>query len=129
MLESVFIAIIASLMVVFYRNCLKGHNMIFNKIYFEYLYKWAKGDNKFLAWIAFPLGYCPYCNGPYVSMIIYFLARTEPITFLNIITVLAIQHFLIVIIIKYFIDGNPDMQMTVEEYWEKKNRLKGINNG
>ena len=84
------VAIVAAMLGIFYRNCLKGEKMIFNPIY-RVLSRWV--DNKengkeifglkmsyyqpttwsrFKAWIAFPLGYCIYCTTTWITIILYF---------------------------------------------------------
>lgn len=62
MLEFMLIGLIGGLLGIFYRNCLKVENMIFYPIYRNILIPMAFGRNKFLAWIAYPLGYCCYCS-------------------------------------------------------------------
>ena len=83
------VAIVAAMLGIFYRNCLKGENMIFSGWY-NILARWVRlkdisryseigvlayGPTKwsrFKAWIAFPLGYCIYCSTTWIAIILYF---------------------------------------------------------
>lgn len=111
--ELVFYAIICGLLGIFYRNCLKMKNMIFNPIYFI-LYRWAKGRNKFLRFISFSLGYCIYCSTTWISIIAYLILYQK--LSLEILIFIAISH----IIVYYFCKTYP----ITEEFEDVKIREK-----
>ena len=42
LIDFILLGLAGGLLGIFYRNCLKGPNMIFNFIYYDYLKKWAE---------------------------------------------------------------------------------------
>ena len=62
-LEFMIIGLIGGLLGIFYRNCLKVEDMIFNPLYKKVLKPWALGSNRFLSfyclssWILYLLQY------------------------------------------------------------------------
>lgn len=53
--EFMIIGLIGGLLGIFYRNCLKVEDMIFNPLYKKVLKPWALSNNRFLSFIAYPL--------------------------------------------------------------------------
>lgn len=47
---------------IFYRNCLKVEDMIFHPLYSKVFVPMVKSGNRFLHFIAYPLGFYIYCS-------------------------------------------------------------------
>ena len=62
---------------IFYRNCLKVEDMIFNPLYKKVLKPWALGSNRFLSFIVVPLGFCIYCSTLELHSSFYLLFLTS----------------------------------------------------
>lgn len=128
--DFILIGIIGALLGIFYRNCLKPNNMIFNFIYYKWLKPWAelpedleeldleKGITKldrFKAWIAYPLGYCMYCSTTWITFIlcgIYLSLESElcwQCMVLGIIAASGVQHLVICIACRWLIYKHPDL--------------------
>lgn len=60
--QFILLGMVGGLLGIFYRNCLKVKDMIFYPLYKKVLVPMAKSTNKFISFIAYPLGYCIYCS-------------------------------------------------------------------
>lgn len=131
--EFLFIGLIAGLLGLFYRNCLKGENMIFNPIYLifkrwvnnaEFCRDWPKEAEEegynlrlwaILGWIMYPLGYCIYCSTTWISIFSYilYLCSWEELpswhrVILGLITVMGVSHLIVLCACKWILQGHPD---------------------
>lgn len=133
--EFLFIGLISGLLGLFYRNCLKKREMIFHPIY-RILLKWVRdgqycrdwpreaaleGYDKmawrvFLAWIAYPLGYCIYCSTTWISIFIYtlYLCSWEELPswhwiVIGLITVMGLSHLIAACSCKWILKNHPDL--------------------
>ena len=62
MFEFMLLGVIGGLLGIFYRNCLKVEDMIFHPLYSKVFVPMVKSGNRFLHFIADPLGFCIYCS-------------------------------------------------------------------
>lgn len=130
LIDFILLGLAGGLLGVFYRNCLKGPNMIFNFIYYDYLKRWAelKEDleeagvdikltkfDKFLAWVSYPLGYCIYCSSTWITFILcaLYLSSWEYLPcwqdiVLGVVMASGIQHLVILIACRFIIYKHPD---------------------
>lgn len=112
---SIFIGIIAGLLGTFYRNCLKLKGMIFYSLYDKVLRPMAQGNNKFLSFIAFPLGYCIYCSSTWIAIILNTIALTLfetlpwQIIVISYISAISLQHLIVCIICRILIPNHIDL--------------------
>lgn len=117
-IESFIIGIIGGLLSFFYRNCLKMKNMIFTNLYNNVLKPASKSDNWFIRNLAYPLGYCIYCNGFWVTFLLYvlYIYMKNPLLnsfntigtyILSFIAAIGMQHFIIVICLAIIGDYRP----------------------
>lgn len=116
MFEFILIGLIGGLLGIFYRNCLKVKDMIFYPIYKKVFCPWVFGNNKFLAWIAYPLGFCCYCSTFWITMLLLILFLTSwdslPMwqdTVIGIVAAESVQHLVICIACKWLIHKHPDL--------------------
>lgn len=130
-LFATIIGITGGLLGIFYRNCLKPNNMIFSW-WFDILKRWVKeerchfktemcGDKlnvsmifskpsiwkRFLAWIAYPLGYCVYCTSTWITIILYLVTSGVNIWIL---TSMGIQHLVVMICCRFLINEFEDLK-------------------
>lgn len=129
-LESVLFAtiigIMGGLLGVFYRNCLKPKNMIFNAL-FDTFSRWVETARRhekapphacssqkpsawqlFLGnWAAYILGYCVYCATTWITGGLYLIISGFNIWIL---LALGVQHLVVVVYCRVLIDGNEDLQ-------------------
>lgn len=70
MLEFMLLGVIGGLLGIFYRNCLKVKDMIFYPLYSKVFVPMVKSGNRFLHFIAYPLGFCIYCSTFWITMLI-----------------------------------------------------------
>lgn len=123
------IGLIGGLLGIFYRNCLKPSNMIFNFIYYGWLKKWAelpetleelnlkpRKIDKFKAWIARPLGYCIYYTTTWITffLCIIYLSSWEVLPcwqdiVIGVIAASGVQHIIVAAACKWLINGHPDL--------------------
>ena len=116
MLEFGLIGLIGSLLGVFYRNCLKVEDMIFFPLYMKVLRPWMKGNNRFLKFIAFPLGGCIYCSTTWITFIllgIYLdswesLPKWQDIV-LGVVFASGVQHIVVACVCRFIINGHYDL--------------------
>lgn len=77
MFEFMLLGVIGGLLGIFYRNCLKVKDMIFYPLYSKVFVPMVKSDNRFLHFIAYPLGFCIYCSTFWITMFILILFLTS----------------------------------------------------
>ena len=129
--EFILLGLIGGLIGLFYRNCLKGENQIFNFIYYRWLKPWAEIEDdlwcnecinikpgkidRFKAWLAYPLGYCIYCNTTIITIIlcILYLSSWEVLPawqniIIGVITAIGVQHLVVLDVSKYLMNKHPD---------------------
>lgn len=130
-IEFLLLGVVGGLLGVFYRNCLKAKNMIFNSLYYNVLRPWVDRVQqwnpyddeeptkwqRFLAWIAYPLGYCIYCSSTWITFIIcaiylslYEVCYDWQYIVLGIIAASGMQHILVAIGCRFLIDKHPDLE-------------------
>lgn len=124
------IGLVAGLLGLFYRNCLKVPNMIFSWWY-EILKNWVKKSDvrcdengctypstfwKFMGWIARPLGYCIYCSTQWITffMCLIIFSSYEVLPYwqdivTGVIAASGISHLTVCIACRFLIMGNPDL--------------------
>ena len=126
--EFILVGLVGGLIGLFYRNCLKPSGMIFNFIYYGWLKPWAectediveagfkpKAWDKFKAWLAYPLGYCIYCNTTIITIVlcILYLSSWEVLPawqniIIGVITAIGVQHLVVLDVSKYLMHKHPD---------------------
>ena len=114
LLESVIIGIGGAFLGIFFRNCLKPRNMIFN-FWFDVLNIWVLSSRRLDAsiWkqirgkLAYVLGYCIYCTATWITifMHIYFLGFNEYLIFSG-----SVQHIVVVLFCKYVLSGFEELE-------------------
>ena len=129
-IEFLLLGVVGGLLGIFYRNCLKSKNMIFNSFYFNVLKPWVNRVQKwekigepptkwqeFLAWIAYPLGYCIYCSTTWITFFIcaIFLSLYEvcydwQYIVIGIIAASGMQHLVVAISCRFLIYKHPDLE-------------------
>lgn len=77
MFEFMLLGVIGGLLGIFYRNCLKVKDMIFYPLYSKVFVPMVKSGNRFLHFIAYPLGFCIYCSTFWITMLILILFLTS----------------------------------------------------
>lgn len=120
----VILGLIGGIFGIFFRNCMKVKNMIFNWWY-KILRSWVerKDESKirgFIAWISYPLGYCIYCSTTWITIFICMiylsgmseLPRWQDITMIFI-SAMGVQHLVVSIACRFLIDGHPDLNNTI----------------
>lgn len=131
--EFLFIGLIAGLFGLFFRNCLKGENMIFEPYYLflknfvdqaEFCREFRtvaeeEGMNiklyLFLGWLAYPLGYCIYCTTTWISIFLYilYISSWEVLpswhwVVIGLITAMSISHLVVLSSCKWLLHEHPD---------------------
>lgn len=116
MLEFMLIGFIGGLLGIFYRNCLKVENMIFNKLYTKVFVPMAESDNRFLSFIAYPLGYCIYCSTTWITFFLCLLFLTSWDSLpkwqdivIGIIAAEGVAHLVVCISCRFLIHKHPDL--------------------
>ena len=130
LIEFFLLGVVGGLLGLFYRNCLKPENMIFNWLYYGILKPWAEHyedmeergyiieksfGRSLLAFIAYPLGYCIYCSTTWITFFlvaIYLSAWTILPDWQTIVigTLFAtgVQHLIVVCACRWIIHKHPD---------------------
>lgn len=129
--EFLLLGLVGGLLGVFYRNCLKAPNMIFNWWY-DILSVWVKKGRQdryfygykgilyywwgLLAWAASPLGYCIYCSTTWITFFIcvIFLSTFEVLPcwqdiVIGVIAASGMQHIVVCIACRSLIYKHPDL--------------------
>lgn len=129
-IEFLLLGVVGGLLGIFYRNCLKAKNMIFNSIYYNVLKPWVDRVQKWesygepptrwqrlLAWIAYPLGYCIYCSSTWITFLIcaIYLSSYECLPYwqdivIGIIAASGMQHIVVAISCRLLIYKHPDLE-------------------
>lgn len=116
MLEFMLIGFIGGLLGIFYRNCLKVENMIFNKLHTKVFVPMAESDNRFLSFIAYPLGYCIYCSTTWITFFLCLpfltswdvLPKWQDIV-IGVIAASGVQHLVVASACRWLIHKHPDL--------------------
>lgn len=98
--QCIFIGIISAFTGIFYRNCLKMPNMIFNFVYRFFQKMHLQGG--FKRWIVYPLGYCVYCSSTWIAIIAYIIIVHE--FSLLIFIPVSIQHIVVMYFDKHYLN-------------------------
>lgn len=132
LLEFFIIGIIGGLLGIFYRNCLKVKNMIFNPIY-KVLSKWVRDSRKelcykpsllakFKGFVAYPLGYCIYCSTTWITFFLFILYMSSwevlppwQDIVIGLIAASGTQHLVVCIACRWLVEGNPDLTDVIDE--------------
>lgn len=129
-IEFLLLGVVGGLLGIFYRNCLKAKNMIFNSIYYNVFKPWVDRVQKWesygetptrwqrlLAWIAYPLGYCIYCSSTWITFLIcaIYLSSYECLPYwqdivIGIIAASGMQHIVVAISCRFLIHKHPDLE-------------------
>lgn len=116
MLEFMLIGFIGGLLGIFYRNYLKVENMIFNKLYTKVFVPMAESDNRFLSFIAYPLGYCIYCSTTWITFFLCLLFLTSwdmlpkwQDIVIGVIAASGVQHIVVASACRWLIYKHPDL--------------------
>lgn len=116
MFEFMLIGFIGGLLGIFYRNCLKVENMIFNKLYTKVFVPMANSSNRFLSFIAYPLGYCIYCSTTWITffLCLIFLTSWEVLPkwqdiVIGVIAASGVQHLVVCAACRWLIHKHPDL--------------------
>ena len=126
LLEFILLGLAGGLFGIFYIDYLKPRDMIFHKLYFKVFKPWVKKSKeedattfeKFLGWIAFPLGYCIYCSTTWITIFIclLYLSSWEELPnwqdiIIGIVLALGIQHLIVVGACRWLISNHPDLDV------------------
>ena len=129
LIEFILLGLASGLLGIFYRDCLKPKHMIFNAIYeklnfWVYCADWklATKKEKFLGWIAYPLGYCIYCSTAWITIflcLIYLsswelLPKWQDIV-IGISLALGIQHIIVASACRWLINNHPDLDTSYQD--------------
>lgn len=131
--EFLFIGLISGLLGLFYRNCLKGKDMILNPIYVvlsrwvdnaRFCMEWPKEASEegynlkwwpVIGWIAYPLGYCIYCSTTWIAIFLYIIYISSWAVLpswhwvvIGLITAVGISHLIVVSCCRWLLKNHPD---------------------
>lgn len=129
-IEFLLLGVVGGLLGIFYRNCLKSKNMIFNSFYFNVLKPWVDRVQKwepygepptrwerFLGWIAYPIGYCIYCSTTWITFILCIIYLSSWLCLpcwqdivIGVIAASGMQHLTVAIACKWLIHRHPDLK-------------------
>lgn len=127
--EFILIGLAGGLLGIFYRDCLKPRDMIFHKFYSKVLKAWYKDSikedattlEKFLGWIAFPLGFCIYCSTTWITIFIclLYLSSWQDLPgwqdiIIGMVMALGVQHLIVASACRWLICGHPDLDTSKE---------------
>lgn len=114
--EFMIIGLIGGLLGIFYRNCLKVEDMIFSPLYKKVLKPWALSNNRFLSFIAYPLGFCIYCSTTWITffLCLLFLTSWEVLPkwqdiVIGVIAASGVQHLVVCAACRWLINNHPDL--------------------
>lgn len=128
LLEFILLGLAGGLLGIFYRDCLKPRDMIFHKLYSKVFKAWVEKSrdtkstrlDKFLGWIAYPLGYCIYCSTTWITIflsILYLSAWDSLPKWQDIVigttTSLGIQHLVVASACRFLINNHPDLDISL----------------
>lgn len=116
MLEFMLLGVIGGLLGIFYRNCLKVEDMIFYPLYSKVFVPMVKSGNRFLHFIAYPLGFCIYCSTFWITILILILFLTSWDSLpkwqdivIGIIAAEGVAHLAVCISCRFLIHKHPDL--------------------
>ena len=120
--QFILLGVVGGLLGIFYRNCLKVKDMIFYPLYKKVLVPMAKSTNKFISFIAYPLGYCIYCSTTWITFFLCLLYITTLNTVpewqyivIGVIAASGAQHIIVSSACRWLIDGHPDLDNSLKE--------------
>ena len=120
--QFILLGVVGGLLGIFYRNCLKVKDMIFYPLYKKVLVPMAKSTNKFISFIAYPLGYCIYCSTTWITFFLCLLYITTLNTMpewqyivIGVIAASGAQHIIVSSACRWLIDGHPDLDNNLKE--------------
>ena len=129
LLEFMLLGVIGAFLGIFYRNCLKSRNMIFNSLYYRVFKPIAelpedieeegftpRFKDKLLSFLMFPLGYCVYCSTFWITLFICILylsswdvlPKWQDIT-IGIIAAEGVQHYVLMFTCRFILHKHPDL--------------------
>lgn len=121
MFEFMLLGVIGGLLGIFYRNCLKVEDMIFYPLYSKVFVPMVKSGNRFLHFIAYPLGFCIYCSTFWITMLILILFLTSRDSLpkwqdivIGIIAASGVQHLVVASACRWLISKHPDLDNNVK---------------
>lgn len=131
-IEFTLVGLVGGLLGIFYRNCLKIEDMVFYWWY-KILKKWIKNSNdyctyfgcfkatkwnKFLGWLAYPLGFCIYCSTTWITFFLcaLWLFNWESLPDWNLIVIgvlaaIGVQHLIVACACRFLIFKHPDLDV------------------
>ena len=120
--QFILLGVVGGLLGIFYRNCLKVKDIIFYPLYKKVLVPMAKSTNKFISFIAYPLGYCIYCSTTWITFFLCLLYITTLNTVpewqyivIGVIAASGAQHIIVSSACRWLIDGHPDLDNSLKE--------------
>ena len=120
----VILGVIGGIFGIFFRDCMKVKNMIFNRWYLI-LKGWVERKDEsvimsLLSWIAYPLGYCIYCSTTWITIFLDLIYLSNVDVFpkwqgivMIIVSSLGLQHLVVSIACRYLISNHPDLSKTI----------------
>lgn len=121
MFEFMLLGVIGGLLGIFYRNCLKVKDMIFYPLYSKVFVPMVKSGNRFLHFIAYPLGFCIYCSTFWITMLILILFLTSRDSLpkwqdivIGIIAASGVQHLVVASACRWLISKHPNLDNNVK---------------
>ena len=129
LLEFMLLGVIGAFLGIFYRNCLKSRNMIFNALYYKVFKPIAElpediedagfkpsNKDKLLSFLMFPLGYCVYCSTFWITLFIciLYLSTWEVLPkwqdiVIGIIAAEGVQHYVLMFTCRFILHKHPDL--------------------
>jgi len=94
----VLFSIVAGLIGIFYRNCLKMPNMIFSGLYRAFEKMVVK--NRLMRFIAYPLGYCIYCSTTWIAIIGFGIVYSK--VSIDVLIPISISHYVVMYFCKHY---------------------------
>lgn len=128
-IEFILLGIAGGLLGIFYRDCLKPEGMIFYKLYHKVFKVWVNKSkkekatrlNRFLGWIAYPLGYCIYCSTTWITILlcILYLSAWDSLPKWQDIVIgmtisLGVQHLIVASACRFLINNHPDLDTSLK---------------
>lgn len=129
LLEFILLGLAGGLLGIFYRDCLKPRDMIFHKLYSKVFKPWVKKSKeedatafeKFLGWIAFPLGFCIYCSTTWITIFIclLYLSSWEELPnwqdiIIGMVLAIGVQHLIVASACRWLISNHPDLDTSYQ---------------
>lgn len=116
MFEFMLLGVIGGLLGIFYRNCLKVKGMIFYPLYSKVFVPMVESRNKFLRFIAYPLGFCIYYSTTWITffLCLLFLTSWEVLPkwqdiVIGVIAASGVQHLVVCAACRWLISNHPDL--------------------